>query len=109
MTSINTQVKNIGLRIIVTVLEDEVAKDISSATNKKIILRSSLSQAGKVRTALFVTDGTDGKLYYDTVAGDIDVDGVWKVQTYYEMTTFKGYTEAVEIFLANLNLVESVA
>lgn len=93
----------IGMRITITVTENGAALDISTATVKKIILRSSLG-AGKIKTAAFLTDGADGKVYYDTVAGDIDTESTWMAQVYYEMGTFKGYTEPVEVFTANPNL-----
>lgn len=32
------------------------------------------------RTASFYTDGTDGIVYYTTVAGDLDMAGTWKKQ-----------------------------
>jgi hypothetical protein len=108
MTIPTIQVQIVGLRIIATVTEDDVAKDISAATVKKIIFRSPLD-SGKVKSATFVTDGTDGKLYYDTVLGDIDHEGTYQVQVYYEKGTFKGYTEPTDAFLANLNLVSSVS
>ena len=32
------------------------------------------------KTADFLTDGTDGYIYYTTLANDLDVIGVWKLQ-----------------------------
>ena len=32
------------------------------------------------KTATFVSDGTDGKIHYTTVAGDLDETGMWKIQ-----------------------------
>jgi len=41
--------------------------------------------AGSAKTydASFFTDGTDGQLEYVTVAGDIDVAGLWSIQAYW--------------------------
>lgn len=33
-----------------------------------------------VKTATLFTDGTDGKVVYNTVAGDLDQVGIWKLQ-----------------------------
>jgi hypothetical protein len=33
------------------------------------------------KTPTLLTDGTDGKLVYTTISGDIDMAGTWKVQT----------------------------
>lgn len=51
--------------------------DISAATSKKIIFRDA---AGTIfeRTASFKTDGTDGKISYTTISGDIAVSGTLK-------------------------------
>ena len=51
--------------------------NISGATTKKIMFRDA---AGTVfeRTASFKTDGTDGKISYTTVSGDITVSGTLK-------------------------------
>lgn len=37
------------------------------------------------RPAQFVTDGTDGRLFYVSVPGDLDVPGVWRMQARVEV------------------------
>lgn len=34
------------------------------------------------RSAVFTTDGTDGKIEYTTVDGDLDMAGTWSIQAY---------------------------
>jgi hypothetical protein len=105
MTLDTVQIGAIGVKIIVTVEEDGVAKNISTATGMKLRLRSAIGNTYKEFTASFVTDGSDGKVSYTTLAAaDIDVESVWSVQVYYEMGSFKGFTEPVEAFLAERNL-----
>lgn len=57
------------------------ALDISAATTLEIRLKK---PDGSVLTknASFVTDGSDGKINYTTIAGDLDQAGVWKVEAY---------------------------
>jgi hypothetical protein len=60
--------------------QDGVVVDLTAATTKEIIL---LSPAGKrtVKTAsLTNAPGTDGKIQYITIAGDLAVAGTWKRQ-----------------------------
>lgn len=74
-----SQVDDIKVRLKVTIIEDDAALDISTATVKSIIFQK---PDGTVltKTATFLTDGTDGIIYYDTIAGDLDQSGVYKVQ-----------------------------
>lgn len=65
--------------------------DISSATTKNIIIER---PDNTIITAMgsFMTNGTDGLLYYRTVAGDLNQAGIYNAQAYIEMPTFTGYT-----------------
>lgn len=55
--------------------------DISGASTKTLYLRSP-SGVVTTHTATFSTDGTDGKVQYVTVTGDIDEIGEWRAQVY---------------------------
>jgi len=74
-----TQVNDIKVRLIVTMYEDGAVLDISTATAKSIIFRK---PDGTIieESATFLTDGTDGKIYYDTISTDLDLSGTYKVQ-----------------------------
>lgn len=66
-----------GTRFTLIVVDDDnVAIDISSATTKQILFRK---PDGTIltKTAIFTTDGSDGSVYYITLAGDLDVTGDW--------------------------------
>jgi hypothetical protein len=92
----------IGLVIRLTVREKGQVSDISSATTKEMIFQRPDGTA-LTTSASFVTDGTDGKIYYKTVSGDLDQAGIWYVQSYIAMPDFTGDTSIVS-FVVNDNL-----
>jgi hypothetical protein len=73
-----------GTELRITVKEDDVAIDISSATTTEFLIRK---PDGTLLTvdADFYTDGTDGVLTYTTVEGDTDIVGLYKFQARIEM------------------------
>jgi hypothetical protein len=88
---------DIGTTLLITVTDDGSIVDISSASSLSIYIRKP-SGTILTRTGVLETDGTDGKMYYITVAGDLDVAGSYKIQgkvvlpagSYYTSTaTFK--------------------
>ena len=70
---------DVGTILRVTVTDDGAAVDISAATTKQLLLKS---PAGAVltKTAVFTNTGTDGKLQYTTIAGDLSSTGDWQIQ-----------------------------
>ncbi len=105
MTTPKIQFSSIGVKITVTVQENDVAKDISTAENIVMRLRSDEANTYKEFTPTFETDGTDGQISYITEAtDDINVTGLWSVQIYYELGAFKGFTEPVQAFMVLENL-----
>jgi hypothetical protein len=70
----------IGAEIILTVRDQANAiLDISTATTKEIIFRKP-DGTTVTKTAVFVSNGTDGKVKYTTVSNDLDQVSVWKMQ-----------------------------
>ena len=59
--------------------EDGVVVDISSQTTMDILFLEPDATTG-TKGATFTTDGTDGKMFYTTVADDLDKVGHWKWQ-----------------------------
>jgi len=79
MAANEIHVGDIGTVLVVTIKDGTTTIDISSATTKQIILTA--PDGGKLtKAASFTTDGTDGKMQYATVAGDLDEAGWWKLQ-----------------------------
>ena len=67
---------DIGTDLQITVTEAGTAVDISSAAVLEVLLTKP-SGTEIARTASRLNGGTDGKLHYTTVAGDIDERGIW--------------------------------
>jgi DUF4097 and DUF4098 domain-containing protein YvlB len=72
---------DVGTKFLFTVqdCDDVNPLDVSTASSIEIMFKK---PDGSLLTVVgtFLTDGTDGKVYYDTVSGDIDQIGYWKVQ-----------------------------
>ena len=77
------RISDIGTKFLVTMKDGSSTVDISgtgaTAANKRIIFKKP-SGSTLDKAASFNTDGTDGKLYYTTESGDLDEDGIWKLQ-----------------------------
>ena len=93
---LDLQVGDIGTVLRFTVLENDVAADISLATVKTLKLRKT-DRTVIERTMQFSTDGSDGKVEYITILDDIDMDGRWTAQVYLEMPSGKWHTSKVPI------------
>lgn len=76
-------VGDVGTVFRVTITENDVALDISSASVTQFKFQS---PGGTTKTvdAEFYTDGTDGILQYAVVDGDLDEEGTWILQVYLE-------------------------
>jgi|TARA_B100000085_G_scaffold255274_2_gene254986 hypothetical protein len=70
---------DVGTKLIVTVKDDGSVVDISSASSLSIFIKK---PDGTIltRSGTLETDGTDGKMHYIVVSGDLDVAGVYKIQ-----------------------------
>jgi len=81
--------------------QDNAIVDVSGAMTKEIIF---LTPAGilKTKSATFTTDGTDGKIEYKTVSGDIDVEGTWEWQPHVIITAGnEWYGDAIEFVVVD--------
>jgi len=77
--SSEVHVNDIGTQFIVTVKDDGVVQDISTATNLILIFKKP-DQTTSNKTATLYTDGTDGKMTYTSVSGDLNQAGNYKIQ-----------------------------
>lgn len=90
------------IRLTITEDDDTTAVDVSGATVKTFYFRKPDGEKTDV-DAEFDSDGTDGKLKYTTVAGDIDTVGRWQVQAYVEIGSAKYYsTKTAFVVQSNL-------
>jgi hypothetical protein len=84
-------VGDVGTRFEVTVYEDAVALDISAATVKNFIFGKPSGDVVSV-AAGFVTDGTNGKLYYLSTGTDLDEAGNWELEVELDLSPWAGRT-----------------
>lgn len=78
---------DIGTTFTITIVDDDsVAVDISGATTVSMIFLKP-DQTTITKTATFVTDGSDGKIQYETVDGDLDQSGLWHIQGYVDISS----------------------
>jgi hypothetical protein len=84
-------VDDVGTKFVVTVLDDSAVVDISPATNLIIYFRKPDNSVLE-KTASLSTDGTDGKMYYITESGDLDLAGNYKIQGKVILSTGTYYT-----------------
>ena len=93
---------DIGTKLLVTVTDDGSIVDISSASTLDIFIKKPdgtiLSRSGTLET-----DGTDGKMYYITVLGDLDVAGKYKLQGRVVIASGSFYTSTAT-FTVHCNL-----
>lgn len=86
-------VGDVGTVLEYTVTEGTSAVDVSSASVKQVILKKP-SGASLTKTAEFSGSGTDGKVRYVTVAGDLSEAGQWYAQVYLELPAGKWHSDA---------------
>lgn len=72
-------VGDLGTQLIMTVKDDGVIVDISSASALNVIIKKPSGQS-YIKTGTLLGDGTDGKMYYTSISGDFDVAGLYKIQ-----------------------------
>jgi len=82
--------------------QDDQVVPINQATVKEITLKKP-SGTKVTKTAVFSTDGTDGKMRYTSVADDLDVAGDWSYQGYVELPDGKWKTD-IHSFRVHSNL-----
>jgi hypothetical protein len=84
---------DVGTVFELTIKDGQATVDVSTTTAKQIIFRKP-DGSTLTKTAAFVTDGTDGKIKYTTIAGDLDSSGIWEYQA---KVTFSGGAWSADI------------
>lgn len=93
---------DIGTQFRLTLKDGSDIIDLSSTTSKDIVFRKP-SGTLVTKTASFLTDGTDGIIIYNTVAGDIDEVGTWQIQGIVSFGT-STFHSSVDKFKVHKNL-----
>lgn len=70
---------DIGTKFLLTVKDGSSAVDVSSASTKQIIIKKPTGTT-LTKAAAFNSDGTDGKLSYTIISGDLDEVGTYQLQ-----------------------------
>ena len=97
-------VDDVGTRFLVTVKDDGTAVDLSTATALQLSFRKPDDQVLS-RTASTFADrsSASGVMYYDSIAGDLDEAGNYKMQGKVILTSGTFYTD-IHTFKVNCNL-----
>ena len=84
------RVGDINIHILVDIKEDGQSVDISGG----IVEFKMKKPSGAIlsNSATFLTDGTDGLVYYNSASGDFDEEGSWKLQAI--VTLGSGYYQS---------------
>lgn len=93
-------VGDIGTVFEATIIDQTGAiVNVSSASTKQLWFGK---PDGSVlqKPALFSTDGTDGKIRYMTVGGDLSSPGVWTLQGYVVMPAGTWHSDTVQLKVA---------
>ena len=95
-------VNDIGTRFLATIKDDDVVVNVSGASLINMIFKKPNDQV-VYKSASLLTNGTDGKIYYDTVAGDLDEAGQYKLQGKVALSSGTYYTD-IYTFQVHCNL-----
>lgn len=95
-------VNDIGTKFTVTVKDGDDIVDISTAVTVTFIFKRPDDELF-TRTASFVTDGTDGQVYYDIIDEDLDEAGYYKLQLKVNFVNGVFYTN-IHTFQVHCNL-----
>ena len=93
---------DIGTKFLVTIKDGDSAVDISAASTKQIIIKKP-SGTTLTNAAAFNADGTDGKIYYNAVSGDLDETGTHSIQGKVVISAGTFYTD-IQSFKVHRNL-----
>jgi len=95
-------VGDVGTRLLITIKEDDIPVDISTATTISIYIKRP-DDSILARTGTLNSDGVDGKIFYDIAAGDLNEAGYYKLQGRVTLNTGTYYT-SIYNFQAHCNL-----
>lgn len=87
-------VGDVGTAFRGTFKENGVVVNISAATTKNMIFEK---PDGTIvtKSAVFLTDGSDGILQYVSISGDLNIGGNWRLQGYVDLGSWAGHSDLV--------------
>mgnify|MGYP001168098703 FL=1 len=85
-------VNDVGTRFSMTVQETGSGVDISNNSSITVYIKKPDDEV-ITRSGILLGDGTDGKFHYDTIAGDLDEAGHYKLQAKISLPSGTYYTD----------------
>lgn len=95
-------VDDIGTKFSITIKDGDNTVDLSTASVITLIFKKPDDEVIS-RVASFTTNGTDGKVYYDIIHGDLDEAGYYKLQAKVTFVNGVFYTN-IHTFQVHCNL-----
>jgi len=86
---------DIGTVFEITFKDGTSAIDISAASTKQILFKKP-DATTLTKSGTFTSDGTDGKLKWVTISGDLDTTGKWEIQGYVVLAGGEWHTDVGE-------------
>lgn len=90
--SSEVHINNVGTRFLVTIKDDDTIVNVSGASLINMVFKKP-SDTIMTKTGLLFTDGTDGKIYHDSIVGDLDEAGYYKLQAKIAFPSGTYYTD----------------
>jgi hypothetical protein len=95
-------VDDLGTRFLATIKDNGEVVNVSGASVLSMIFKKP-NDTVIYRSGTLYTNGLDGKVYYDTVAGDLDEPGLYKLQGRVALPSGTYYTD-IYTFQVSCNL-----
>ena len=95
-------VNDVGTKFLATIKDDGVVVDISSAISITMMFKKPDDEVVE-KSGTLDSSGTDGKVYYTTIARDLDEAGLYKLQAKVVLSTGTYYTD-IYSFKVHCNL-----
>lgn len=103
MASGEIRIDDVGTQFLITLKDGSDIVNLAGATVKQIIFHKPDSSLLTKNASLY-TDGTDGKLYYTSIDGDLDQEGLWKIQVVVNFTSSAKFHSDIGTFQVYSNL-----
>jgi hypothetical protein len=100
--SCEIHVNDIGTRFLATIKDCDTIVNVSGAPYINFTFKKP-DDSLISRSATIYTNGADGKIYYDTVSGDLDQAGLYKLQGQVSLASGTFYTDIYN-FTVHCNL-----
>lgn len=96
------KLNDVGTVFEVTLMDGDAILPISAPISMIIYLKKP-SGTVMAKTAVLTTDGSDGKIQYVAIAGDLDELKGWSIQGRVELTTGH-WSSSIDTFIVGRNL-----